>query len=95
MANGRRLATAAPIALREDFDAVAPRALARRAADSGQVRRLLALATIYDGGGRRLKWPGPIGRPADAREERHHGHAHANLGNHDRQGDETLVGGVA
>ncbi len=43
---------AAPIALREDFDAVKLRALARRAADSGQVRRLLALATIYDGGSR-------------------------------------------
>jgi transposase len=43
---------AAPIALREDFDAVQLRALARSAADPGQVRRLLALGAIYDRGSR-------------------------------------------
>lgn len=43
---------AAPIALREDFDAGKLRALARRACDPGQVRRLLAVAAIYDGGSR-------------------------------------------
>lgn len=43
---------AAPVALREDFDAVQLRALARSATDPGQVRRLLALAAIYDGGKR-------------------------------------------
>ena len=43
---------AAAVALREDFDAVKLRALARRAADPGQVRRLLAVAAIYDGGSR-------------------------------------------
>jgi len=40
---------AGAIGLREDFDAAALRAVARRAADPGQVRRLLALAAIYDG----------------------------------------------
>lgn len=43
---------AAAVGLRGDFDAVKLRALARRAADGGQVRRLLALALIYDGGSR-------------------------------------------
>lgn len=40
---------AAPIPLRPDFDAPQLRRLARSAADPGQVRRLLALATIYAG----------------------------------------------
>lgn len=39
-----------PIALRSDFDAATLRRLARRARDSAQARRLLALAVIYDGG---------------------------------------------
>lgn len=41
-----------PIALRSDFDAATLRRLARRARDSAQARRLLALAVIYDGGSR-------------------------------------------
>ena len=52
---------AAPIALREDFDAVRLRALARRVADSGQARRLLALAAIYDGGSRSAVTLGEVG----------------------------------
>ena len=43
---------AAAIGLREDFDATALRALAKRAKDARQVRRLLALAAIYDGASR-------------------------------------------
>jgi transposase len=38
------------IALREDFDAAHLRRLARGSDDPDQVRRLLALAAIYDGG---------------------------------------------
>ena len=38
-----------PIPLREDFDALALRALAKRSKDGAQTRRLLALAAIYDG----------------------------------------------
>ncbi len=41
------------IALREDFDGVTLRRLAKRSKDAGQSRRLLALAEIYDGGWRR------------------------------------------
>jgi transposase len=52
MANGGRFAMAAPIALRDDFDAAALRSLARRTRDADQGRRLLALAEIYDGGAR-------------------------------------------
>ena len=43
---------AAPIALREDFDALALRGLAKKTRDANQSRRLLALAAIYDGGSR-------------------------------------------
>jgi hypothetical protein len=43
---------AAPISLREDFDALALRGLAKRTRDASQSRRLLALAEIYDGGSR-------------------------------------------
>lgn len=43
---------AAAIVLRGDYDGVALRALAKRSKDAGQARRLLALATIYDGGSR-------------------------------------------
>jgi transposase len=43
---------AAAIGLRKDFDATALRRLARRSKDSGQARRLLALAEIYEGGSR-------------------------------------------
>ena len=40
------------IALRADFDAAGLRLAARRAKDAGQARRLLALASIYDGSSR-------------------------------------------
>jgi len=40
------------IALRKDFGAAELRRLARGSKDSGQARRLLALAEIYDGGSR-------------------------------------------
>ena len=43
---------AAPIALREDYDAPRLRGLARRSRCVDQARRLLALAEIYDGGSR-------------------------------------------
>ena len=39
----------AAIGLRKDFSAEALRAIARRAKDGPQARRLLALAAIYDG----------------------------------------------
>ncbi len=38
-----------PILLREDFDAAVARREAKKSKDSGQARRLLALAAIYDG----------------------------------------------
>src|ERR1700760_3858734 len=41
-----------PIALRPDYDAARLRRLARESDDADQVRRLLALAVIYDGGSR-------------------------------------------
>ena len=41
-----------PLPLRPDYDASALRALARRAKDAAQARRLLALAAIYDGASR-------------------------------------------
>ena len=40
---------AAAVRLREDYDAGQLRQLAKRSEDSGQTRRLLALAAIYDG----------------------------------------------
>ena len=40
---------AAAVRLREDFDGPRLRALARRTRDAGQLRRLLAVAEIYDG----------------------------------------------
>ena len=43
---------AAPIDLRNDFDSVSLRRLAKRTRDATQSRRLLALAEVYDGGGR-------------------------------------------
>lgn len=52
MASRGRFATAAPIALRPDFTSDELRRQARRSHDAGQARRLLALATIYDGGWR-------------------------------------------
>jgi putative transposase len=41
-----------PIPLRPDYDAAALRRLARESDDADHVRRLLALAVIYDGGSR-------------------------------------------
>jgi transposase len=41
-----------PIPLRLDYDAAPLRRIARESEDAGQVRRLLALAAIYDGGSR-------------------------------------------
>src|SRR6516225_3289325 len=41
-----------PIPLRSTYDATELRRVARESADAGQVRRLLALAVIYDGGSR-------------------------------------------
>ena len=43
---------ASALALRDDFTAPRMRALARSSRDANQVRRLLALATIYEGGSR-------------------------------------------
>jgi len=43
---------AAPIGLRGDFGGEDLRRLARRSRDAKQVRRLLALAVIHDGGSR-------------------------------------------
>ena len=41
------------VALREDFDGPGLRGLAKASKDSNQIRRLLALAEIYDGGRRK------------------------------------------
>lgn len=41
-----------PVQLRADYDAQPLRALAKVSRDANQTRRLLALATIYDGGSR-------------------------------------------
>ena len=41
-----------PIPLRADYDAARLREAARARKDAGQTRRLLALATIYDGASR-------------------------------------------
>ena len=54
MATGKGFAMAAPIALREDFDGLRLRALAKASDDANQTRRLLALAVIYDGGTRTM-----------------------------------------
>ena len=43
---------AAPLPLRPDYDPACLRGLARRSRDPDQIRRLLALASIYDGGSR-------------------------------------------
>ena len=42
----------AAIPLRDDFDGLALRALAKASMDAGQTRRLLCLALIYEGGSR-------------------------------------------
>ena len=43
---------ASPVPLRSDFDDVQLRGLAKRSRDPNQIRRLLALAAIYEGGSR-------------------------------------------
>jgi transposase len=48
----RSFAMTAALALRDDFDGSGLRALAKASGDANQVRRLLALAEIYDGGSR-------------------------------------------
>jgi transposase len=50
MANGQEFAMA--ITLRTDFDAVMVRSAARQSKDGAQVRRLLALAAVYEGASR-------------------------------------------
>src|SRR6202789_1705542 len=45
----RTMEFAMPIPLRDDFDAAELRREAKKSKDGGQARRLLALATIYDG----------------------------------------------
>jgi len=47
-----RFAMAAAIALRGDCDSGLLRELAKQSEDADQVRRLLALAVVYDGGSR-------------------------------------------
>jgi transposase len=48
----RRFAMRQPIPLRPDYDAAGLRRIARVSEDADQVRRLLALAVIYEGGSR-------------------------------------------
>ena len=50
------------VTLRADFDGPAMSLLAKSSKDAGQIRRLLALAAIFDGG-RRLDaaWIGSVG----------------------------------
>ncbi len=50
----------ASIALRDDYDSLELRALAKRSRDPRQVRRLLALAAAYDGMTRPVLWAVPI-----------------------------------
>jgi len=67
---------AAAVRLREDFDGPRLRALAKRTRDAGQLRRLLALAEIYDGRSRgtaRLEQP-------HRRTPGHHVHRAAKMG---------------
>src|SRR5208337_5078705 len=49
VADSRRFAMAAAVGLRDDYEAGALRAAAKRSKDGPQTRRLLALAAIYDG----------------------------------------------
>src|SRR5918911_469012 len=52
MANERGFAMGAAVRIRGDYEAGQLRELAKRSEDAAQTRRLLALATIYDGGAR-------------------------------------------
>ena len=49
-----------PIPLRADYDATRLRRIARRSDEADQVRRLLALSVIYDGGSRTERRPKPV-----------------------------------
>ncbi len=53
MENGERFSMGAAIPLRADFTGVELRRLAKASRDANQTRRLLALATIYEGAPRR------------------------------------------
>ena len=44
------------IALRDDYDSIELRCLAKHSRDPRQVRRLLALAAVYDGMSRATFW---------------------------------------
>ena len=50
---GARFIMAAPVALRDDFDAAALHTVAKALRKPDQLRRLMSLAEIYDGGPRR------------------------------------------
>jgi hypothetical protein len=50
--HGKRWEFAMAIPLRPDFDALSLRAIAKKAKNGAQARRLLALAAIYEGGTR-------------------------------------------
>jgi transposase len=52
---------AAPVPLRSDYDPARLRGLARESRDPDQTRRLLALASIYDGGLRSEAAVGGVG----------------------------------
>jgi len=45
----RRFVLGSSVPLRTDFDAIGLRGLARKCGDNRQIRRLLALAAVYDG----------------------------------------------
>ena len=59
---------AAPIDLRNDFDSVSLRRLAKRTRDATQSRRLLSLAEVYDGGSGRMRRGSAAHRSAAIRD---------------------------
>jgi hypothetical protein len=59
-----------PIALRADSNAASLRWIARESEDADQVRRLLALAVIYDGGSRNRELAADRGRATPPRRHR-------------------------
>jgi hypothetical protein len=67
---GERRRFVMPIPLRADFDATQVRALARTSEDARQVRRLLALAAIYDGASRWDEFQVSIAKQTLSRELR-------------------------
>ncbi len=54
---------AAAIGFRDDFDAARLRALAKASRDPDQLRRLLSMAEIFDGGSRGARKSGTPGFP--------------------------------